>query len=306
MNIPPDLNVKKQARRTEMRNRTAPWHALLATVLLFATCIWSSVGFAGEIDPDHKFAWAENVGWLNFKPSHGTVTVYPGHLEGHVWAENVGWISLGSHSGGGTHNYPNTSATNYGVNRSGNQLSGYAWGENIGWINFGASDHHGGVSIDMVSGDFSGYGWGENIGWIKLAGTAQDQTPYRVRVVVQQQNESIIGQITTAVTGQSTAVVGALVTMVGTGQTLTSDIEGRYVFDDVPAGTYTLKIEMAGFESAYLHGIEVIEGTQTNVPLSDLVFAQADECLPGDANKDGRLGLEDAVYILQVLTGIER
>lgn len=289
-----------------MSKRKAPWYALLATVLLFATCTWSTVGFAGEIDPDHKCAWAENVGWLNFKPSHGTVTVYPGHLEGHVWAENVGWISLGSHSGGGTHNYQNTSATNYGVNRSENQLSGYAWGENIGWINFGRSDHHGGVSIDVDSGDFRGYAWGENIGWIKFAGTAQDGSPYIVRVVLQQQNEAIIGQITTAVTGVSTAVVGALITVVETGQTATSDIEGRYVLDDVPAGTYTLKIEMDGFEAAYLHGVEVIGGSHTDVPLRDLVFAQAYECLPGDANNDGRLGLEDAVYILQVLTGIER
>ncbi len=289
-----------------MSKRKAPWYALLATVLLFATCTWSNVGFAGEIDPDHKFAWAENVGWLSFKSSHGTVMGYPDHLEGHVWAENVGWISLGTHSGGGSHNYLNTSATNYGVNRSGSQLSGYAWGENIGWINFGPSDYHDGVSIDSATGDFSGYAWGSNIGWIKFAGTAGDGTPYTVRITLEQYSGSIIGRIMTEVTGQSTAVVGALITVVETGQTAISDIEGRYVFDDVPAGNYTLKIEMAGFEAAYLQGIEVIEGSQTDMPSSDLVFAQAEECLPGDTNNDGKLGLEDAVYILQFLTGIER
>jgi hypothetical protein len=110
------------------------------------------------------------VGWINFAPAHGGVTVYTDHLEGYAWSENVGWIRLGTHTGGGSHTYGNTSATDYGVNNDGaGQLSGYAWSTNAGWIDF--SPTHDGVSIDPASGSFDGYAWGENVGWIHFKGT---------------------------------------------------------------------------------------------------------------------------------------
>ena len=48
----------------------------------------------GNIDPTNKWAWGTNIGWLNFNPTHGGVTVYLDHLEGYAWAENIGWVSL--------------------------------------------------------------------------------------------------------------------------------------------------------------------------------------------------------------------
>ncbi len=94
-----------------------------------------------NIDPQDKWAWSTNAGWINFNPPDGGVTVYPDHLEGHAWGENIGWIRMGTYTGGGAHTYNNTSAADYGVNRdaSGN-LSGYAWGENVGWIHFNNSE----------------------------------------------------------------------------------------------------------------------------------------------------------------------
>lgn len=119
----------------------------------------------GNIDPVYKWAWGTNIGWINFNPTHGGVTVYEDHLEGYAWGENVGWIRMGTHTGGGAHTYGNTSNTDYGVNRDGSgNLSGYAWGTNVGWINFNPT--HGGVTIDPISGSFDGYAWGENVGWI--------------------------------------------------------------------------------------------------------------------------------------------
>jgi len=117
----------------------------------------------GNINPVSKWAWGTNIGWINFRPSDGGVTVYEDHLEGYAWAENVGWIRLGSYDGGGSYTYANTSKDDYGVNRdpSGN-LSGYAWGTNVGWINFNPT--HGGVGIDPISGSFTGHAWGENVG----------------------------------------------------------------------------------------------------------------------------------------------
>ena len=101
----------------------------------------------GNIDPNDKYAWGTNVGWINFNPTHGGVTVYADHLEGYAWGENVGWIRMGTHTGGGSNTYGNTSATDYGVNRDGDgNLSGYAWGTNVGWINFNPT--HSQVTID--------------------------------------------------------------------------------------------------------------------------------------------------------------
>lgn len=128
----------------------------LAAVIVFA---FSTVR-AENIDPrdeGHRYAWGENVGWLNFKPSHGPgVQVSSEKVEGFAWAENIGWINLSPAAYGGVTN-----------NRNGN-LSGYAWGENVGWINFDPGN--GGVTVDPL-GNFEGWAWGENIGWIRFDST---------------------------------------------------------------------------------------------------------------------------------------
>jgi hypothetical protein len=121
-----------------------------------------------NIDPEARWAWSTNSGWINFDPPNGGVTVCGDHLEGYAWGENVGWIRLGTYSGGGAHTYGNTSAADYGVNRDGDgNLSGYAWGTNVGWINFDPEGAEG-VTIDSITGDLSGYAWGENVGWINF------------------------------------------------------------------------------------------------------------------------------------------
>ena len=148
--------------------------------MLIGVIVLCLVGVAyaatGNIDPTNKWAWGTNIGWINFRPEHGGVTVYEDHLEGYAWGENVGWIRLGSHSGG-SYTYANTTKDNYGVNRdpSGN-LSGYAWGTNVGWINFNPA--HGGVCINPITGSFTGYAWGENVGWISFKNTGA--TAYNV------------------------------------------------------------------------------------------------------------------------------
>ena len=126
------------------------------SVLLLLFC---STGYAGNIDPDFddsRYAYGENVGWINLEPSLGAgVTVTDTGLEGYAWGENIGWINL--------------SPANYGgvINDGAGNLSGYAWGENVGWINFAPTTS--GVTIDPATGVFSGYAWGENIGWINFA-----------------------------------------------------------------------------------------------------------------------------------------
>ena len=51
----------------------------------------------GNIDPVNKWAWGTNVGWINFRPDHGGVTVYPDHLEGYAWGRTSagsGWAPI--------------------------------------------------------------------------------------------------------------------------------------------------------------------------------------------------------------------
>lgn len=124
-----------------------------------------------NIDATSKFAWGENIGWLNWRDANSAadgVRVNATFLEGWIWAENVGWINTGN--GGAP--YANTDGSSFGVNIGpGGFLNGFAWGENIGWINFDTQAAVGaalGARFDSAAGRFRGYAWGENVGWINL------------------------------------------------------------------------------------------------------------------------------------------
>ncbi|NJN98856.1 MAG: hypothetical protein HC875_34565 [Anaerolineales bacterium] len=144
---------------------------MITTIVSIAALFLALAGVvyaAGNIDAANKWAWGSNVGWINFNPTDGGVTVYNDHLEGYAWAENIGWIRLGTCTGGSPCTHVNTAATNYGVNNDGSgNLSGYAWGTNVGWINFNPT--HSQVKIDPATGAFDGYAWAENVGWIHFS-----------------------------------------------------------------------------------------------------------------------------------------
>ncbi len=148
---------------------------LIVTILLPGVSTWA----ASNLDDTDKYAWSENSGWVNFKASGGGVTAHRAFLAGFAWAENIGWIKLGVDAGGP---YANTSASDWGVNRSvTNQLSGYAWSETAGWINFAPTN--GGVMLNPSTGEFSGFAWSENLGWIHIR---FDTPSYGVLLVVPQ------------------------------------------------------------------------------------------------------------------------
>lgn len=138
---------------------------LLVALLAPLTCGMTA---AENIDPagdDSRYAWGENVGWINAEPSGDGgpgVKVDDFELTGYMWGENVGWISLSCR------NDSSCGTTAYGViNDGAGVLSGYAWSENVGWINFAPA--MAGVVIDAATGEFSGEAWGENVGWIRFA-----------------------------------------------------------------------------------------------------------------------------------------
>jgi hypothetical protein len=104
----------------------------------------------GTIDSTYKYAWSNNMGWINFGTTNGNVHVTSAALTGYAWSENYGWINLAPANSG-------VKNTTLGV------LSGYAWGENTGWINFS------GVSINYVTGVFSGTATGDTVGTITFS-----------------------------------------------------------------------------------------------------------------------------------------
>lgn len=148
-----------------MRNKNE--HSVTARGLgLFVLACFAAVAVlaGGKIDETAKFAWSENTGWQNWRPSYSGVTVVNeggnSYLSGYVWGENIGWVKLGAT---GTGPYANTSASNYGVNMdAAGKLSGFAWSETCGWISF--SNAH--SQVIMTRGVFDGYAWGENVGFI--------------------------------------------------------------------------------------------------------------------------------------------
>jgi len=128
------------------------------------------------ISSTNKYAWSEAVGWSNFKPTNGGVTVYDDHLEGKAWSDGIGWIKLGSYSGGGVYAYAITSNADWGVNRIEGTLTGFGWSETAGWINFKPTN--GGVTVNAATGVFDGTAWSEAVGWIHFKGTATNADTY--------------------------------------------------------------------------------------------------------------------------------
>ncbi len=95
---------------------------------------------------DNGFAWASDIGWINFGCDNCGISITDSGITGYAWNDSYGWINLNPDNGG-------VSVSSNGA------LSGYAWGENVGWINFS------GVSISSA-GVFSGQATGDTVGTV--------------------------------------------------------------------------------------------------------------------------------------------
>jgi len=114
---------------------------LLFLIFLFSILSPSTFVLAANITGNYKYAWSNNVGYINFE----NLTVGDSALSGYAWSTNNGWIKF--------------DPTNGGVLNDGQGvLSGYAWGEQLGWIHFS------GVSINTSTGKFSGTATSDLIG----------------------------------------------------------------------------------------------------------------------------------------------
>jgi len=113
----------------------------LFLIFLFSILLPTTFVLAANIAGSYKYAWSNNVGYINFE----NLTVGDSTLSGYAWSTNKGWIKFDPTNGGVSNN-------GQGV------LSGYAWGEQLGWINFS------GVSINTSTGKFSGTATSDLIG----------------------------------------------------------------------------------------------------------------------------------------------
>jgi len=158
--------------------RGPSWAILLVAWALLGLGYPGGASWAQNIDPEgdgSKYAYAENVGWLNgapLSPGGPGVQVADFELTGWMWGENIGWISLSCE------NSSTCVTSDYRVRNDGDgTLSGFAWGESVGWIRFDTASSA--VNINSATGEFSGAAWSENLGWISFASSGQ--YPYRMK-----------------------------------------------------------------------------------------------------------------------------
>ncbi len=129
---------------------------ILAFSFLLITPQALALNTSGTIDPSFRYAWGENVGFIDFGSSAGNITITDTAVTGYAYGENIGFINL-------------TGVTNDNEG----DLSGYAWGENIGFVDFSNTS----IGTDGV---FTGYAYGENIGFITFGtGTNKVATDWR-------------------------------------------------------------------------------------------------------------------------------
>ncbi|HLP78064.1 MAG TPA: thrombospondin type 3 repeat-containing protein [Candidatus Paceibacterota bacterium] len=136
--------------------------------LLCLLCAFSRLHAATTINPTNHFAYAANLGWVDWCGDANNGAVIGEYVcSGYLYAANVGWINLGSGLPANQIQYQNNSAADFGVNQDGSgNLRGYAYGANIGWINFEAT---GAPKVDLLTGKFSGSVYSANCGWISLS-----------------------------------------------------------------------------------------------------------------------------------------
>src|SRR3989338_7441157 len=93
-------------------------------IIAFTLCVGallptSVFAMTGTVLSTHKYAWSNNVGYINLE----NVIITDSELSGFAWATNSSFIMF--------------SPTQGGVANDGNgNLSGSAWGEHLGWIDF--------------------------------------------------------------------------------------------------------------------------------------------------------------------------
>jgi len=112
---------------------------------------------------------------------------------------------------------------------------------------------------------------------------------------------TITGTVTTAFAGHTDlSVINADVYLEGTDYSTKTDGDGRFTLDPVLVGDYVLRITVPPY----------LIPVQMNVTLTawqnlDVGFLPLNHVILGDVNEDGRIGLEEAINALQIVSGVK-
>lgn len=145
-------------------------------------------------------------------------------------------------------------------------------------------------------GDFSVTVW--------LRDVTEAQGGFSVVVEVPQEKElsTITGRVVTSFAGHfELSVSGAKVSLEGTEYVVTTDSKGNFLFPEVQPGNYVLLIE-AEHLGPIRQEITIQEGRSLEVSVPSM---QIRECFSTwDIFCDNKVGLEDIIYALQILSGV--
>ena len=97
------------------------------------------------------------------------------------------------------------------------------------------------------------------------------------------------------------AIINAIVSLKGTEHTATTDSNGMFTFENVPPAAYTLTISSPDILTITKE-ITLSQGQslEINLPIATVSTGQS----VWDVNGDNKLGLEDIIYGLQILSGV--
>jgi len=90
-------------------------------------------------------------------------------------------------------------------------------------------------------------------------------------------------------------VKNASISIQGTQFSVQTDSNGNFILANIPFGTYNLLVTAPGMNS--ITQSVILTGQTLAITLPQMVV------MKGDTNEDGQLGLDDAIYILQILSG---
>jgi len=111
---------------------------------------------------------------------------------------------------------------------------------------------------------------------------------------------TISGHVSLNIAGFSNlAVKNAIVSLEGTAYSAPTDFNGNFILPNIPFGQYKLIISAPNMETAS----QDITLSEQNLPLTiPQMVISSSVCLKGDVNGDNRVGMDDAIYIMQMLT----
>jgi len=121
-----------------------------------------------------------------------------------------------------------------------------------------------------------------------------------------QETGSIMGKVRLMLNSQEISFVdtNASVSLVNTNRNSIIHSDGRFTMDEIPEGTYKMRIDGPGFSSPMSETIQVSAGGFTQ--LTPITIDIADNWCSIDSDCNGQFDLKDVIYLLQTLIGDEK